>query len=166
MLVDGCALVLSKRGKLYWFWSSLIFVSRRHFTLCLGTFLMALTDSAECCQRLFGRLDKAGGANRVCREEEEKEEEEEEQRAELKGSGGGNLFISVQSGDNYLGLGINSVCLQTISLSFTCNITCVSLINTPRYIMVELAEWLKQNPGLVAHKKCQHVPFTNPIRDH
>lgn len=105
---------------------------------------MALTDSAECCQRLFGRLDKAGGANGLCREEEknkeeEEEEKKEEQRAELNGRGGGNLFISVQSGDNYLGLGINSVCLQTISLSFTCNITCVSLINTPRYIMVELA---------------------------
>lgn len=35
--------------------------------------------------------------------------------------------------------GIDSLCLQTISQPFTCNITCVSPINTPRYIMVGLA---------------------------
>lgn len=34
---------------------------------------------------------------------------------------------------------INSLCLQTISQPFTCNITCVSLINTLVYIMLELA---------------------------
>lgn len=53
--------------------------------LCLGTFLMALTDSAECCRRLFGRPDKAAGANWMCRAEDKKEEEENGQRAELKG---------------------------------------------------------------------------------
>lgn len=123
VLGDGCALVLGKRGKLYWFWSNLIFVSSRRFTLCLGTFLMALTASAERCQRLFGRLDEGGGAWWGG-------DGKDEEGRQLKAKGGGYLCSSAPAGDNCFSLGINSVCLQTISPSFTWKITCVSPINT------------------------------------
>lgn len=69
------------------------------------------------------------------REKEKKEEKEEWSEAKE----GRWRVGSVQVGDNRFSLGINSLCLQTISQSFTCNITCVSPINTPRYIMDELA---------------------------
>lgn len=69
------------------------------------------------------------------REKDKKEEKEEWSEAKK----GRWRVTSVQVGDNRFIFGINSLCLQTISQSFTCNITCVSPINTPRYIMVELA---------------------------
>lgn len=78
-----------------------------------------LTAPAERCRRLFDRPDEG-------------------ERRWRKGGGEGR-GRELLGGDNRLSLGIDSLCLQTISQPFTCNITCVSPINTPRYIMVGLA---------------------------